>query len=118
MGANNFDINSLLAMLDNEEMMEKAQQLQAMFAGMNENKSDHENENNANDFKEFSQMLDALNGSSFNTIKHNDPKVNLLIALKPFISSEFKKKQIDEYINLMNMSHFVKTLSEMTQKGG
>ncbi len=49
-------------------------------------------------------IMDSMN-------KKDDPRSNLLLSLKPFLK-ESRRKKVDQYVNLFNMSKIMDVLKE------
>ena len=66
-------------------------------------------EDNIDMMRKIKKIMDRLNSS-------NDPRINLLSALKPFLNSR-RQKKLNSCINMLRMSRLAK-LFEDYEKGG
>ncbi|MEW6624279.1 MAG: hypothetical protein AB1420_14315 [Bacillota bacterium] len=110
MSNNQLDYNKLLSMLNSDDLLEnisrlsqvlgskgQGEQLRGMINSMIEKRS--------REAEEVSQKM-----------SHVDPTINLLLALKPFLS-EKKQAVMEQYVKGLNVSFFVRELGKFN-KGG
>lgn len=101
------DLNSLISMLGgSEDMMEKFNKL-SLLMGNPDSGEKVQGLMSALMNKESQQVQDLSRNMA-----HTDPAINLLIALKPYLSED-KRCQVDECLKPLNMTYLLRKLSEM-----
>jgi len=104
---NKVDINQLLSMLDSDDLMENINRLGLMMG------SPDKGENIKNMvsglLKEKMQEVNSVRSK----MAHVDPAINLLLAIKPYLS-ENRQRMMDESIKTLNMTFFIKQIKEMS----
>ena len=131
-------MNNIKNMVDNGNISdaisqispEMIQNFSKMFAGQNSNSDTNNNnsnqvsnneKNSSNTHSESTEGLN-LNGLDMNTImkmssafgkmnSKNDPRANLLNSLKPYLRDS-KKSQLDNYMNLLNVSKIAELMKK------
>lgn len=131
-------MNNIKNMVDNGNISdaisqispEMIQNFSKMFAGQNPNSDTNNNNSNQvsnnekNSSNTHSENTDGLNLNSLdmNTImkmssafgkmnSKNDPRANLLNSLKPYLRDS-KKSQLDNYMNLLNVSKIAELMKK------
>jgi len=104
---NKFDMSQILSMLDGDDLMENVSRL-ALLMG-----SPEKGESVKNIMGGILNQKSREVESASTRMEHEDPAVNLLLALKPFLS-ESRKEMLDDSMKAMNMSYFIRELKKMT----
>ena len=102
-----FDIEQILPMLNSDDIVENISRL-ALLMGSPESGDPVKNM--------LGSMLNQNNQNieSVNTkMQHVDPAINLLLAIKPYLS-ENRQFVLDESMKALNMSFFMKELKKLT----
>lgn len=73
------------------------------FSGNNSSDSNNGNSGYNSDFGNIDMNAVMKMASTFNSANRNDPRSNLLNALKPYMRDS-KKGKIDNYMNILNMA--------------
>ncbi|WP_028306659.1 hypothetical protein [Desulfitibacter alkalitolerans] len=108
MGNNNkLDINQLLSMLDSNDLMENINRLAFMMG--NPEKGESIKNMIGGLLSQKSQEIESVSSS----MKHVDPAINLLLAIKPYLS-ENRQRILDDSMKTLNMSFFIRELKRMT----
>ena len=120
----NGNISDAISQISPEMMQNFSKMLsnQNSQSTQNEQKSEHNssnqnhNENNTSNNFDFNNIdMDTIMkfSSAFGKIKNskNDPRVNLLNSLKPYLRDE-KKGKIDQYMNLLNVSKIAEIMKD------
>ncbi|QNO15428.1 hypothetical protein HYG86_11965 [Alkalicella caledoniensis] len=110
MSKNNLDLNKLMAMFDgNEEMKEKISKMSKLLGGSEQ--SEKIGDLVSDLMKKEKDDNDQVKIEARN-INHNEPSINLLLALRPFLSEE-KQCQLDECIEPLNMTYLIRRMGEV-----
>lgn len=104
---NKLDINQLLSMLDSDDLMENINRLGLMMGSP---------EKGENVKGIVSRLLNEKNqeiNSLSSKMAHVDPAINLLLAIKPYLSVS-RQKMMDESIKTFNMSFLIRQMKKMS----
>ena len=104
---NKFDMEQILPMLNSDDIMENISRLALLMGNPEQGES-------------VKNMLGSMLGQKKQDIEgvsskmqHVDPAINLLLAIKPYLS-ENRQLVLDESMKALNMSFFMKELKKMT----
>ncbi|MBS3970889.1 MAG: hypothetical protein KGZ94_12350 [Clostridia bacterium] len=107
-GSNNkLDINQILSMLDSDDLMKNINRL-ALLMG-NPEKEESVKNMISGILNQKSKEIESVSSR----MKHMDPAVNLLLAIKPYLS-ENRQRLLDDSMKTLNMSFFIRELKRMT----
>jgi len=102
-----FDIEQILPMLNSDDIMENISQL-ALLMG-NPEKGECIKNMLGGILNQKNQNIEGVTSK----MQHVDPAINLLLAIKPYLS-ESRQRVLDESMKALNMSFFMKELKKMT----
>ena len=102
---NSMDLNKILSLIDNKDLLEKLNSLGLMLG--NPEKGEQINELVSNLLEKKNEEVDNLSKSML----HTDHRLNLLLALKPYLS-EKKKCRLDMCVKSMNMIFTIQQLGK------
>lgn len=101
------DINQIFSMLDSDDLMENINRL-ALLMG-NPEKGESIKSMISGFLNQKSKEMETISSR----MKHVDPAINLLLAIKPYLS-ENRQRMLDESMKTLNMSFFIRELKKMT----
>jgi len=107
-GSNNkLDMNQILSMFDSDDLMENIKRL-ALLMG-NPEKGENVKSMISGILNQKSEEIESIN----TRMKHVDPAINLLLAIKPYLS-ENRQRMLDDSMKTLTMSFFIRELKRMT----
>lgn len=101
------DIDQILPMLNSDDLMENISRL-ALLMG-NPEKGESVKNMIGCLLNQKNQEIEDVSSQ----MEHVDPAINLLLAIKPYLS-ENRQHVLDESMKALNMSFFIKELKKMT----
>lgn len=107
MAEKNQDIKQILSALNSDDLIENLNRLSQILG--NPEKGDKAKKMLSTLIKEKNQEFSTFNVKT----SHTDPAINLLIALKPFMT-ENRQNKIDEYLKTLNIGFVLRNLKDLT----
>ncbi|HZK24419.1 MAG TPA: hypothetical protein VFC74_03405 [Oscillospiraceae bacterium] len=106
---NNLDVGALLAKLNNGELTENINRLSQL---LNAPETD-ENEEQAISASITDNAADPLNKEAY--VNHHDPRINLLIAITPFLSTA-KRNKAEMLLKPLNLLYFLRQFDSLAEQ--
>ena len=99
-------VNNLLSMLGNNSNNTSSSDSSSQLNSSNTSDASSPSSIDAETLLKMKSMIEAMN------TKKDDPRSNLLLSLKPYLR-EGRKDKVEQYIQFMNMSKYIKFLPFM-----
>lgn len=104
--SDNLDLKRMLSVLNSNDLMENISRLGQLMG-------------NPEQGDKIKNLVNTLINEKVNEVysvraqsKHIDPAINLLMAIKPFLSHK-KQAKLDQYLKTMNTTYVLRNLSDL-----